>query len=59
MRLVVENLEIERKIEDSTPLIRLKSVTLKGLTDHIRFLHIGYFLGVFDLVMRLFFLIFA
>ena len=39
--------------------IILKSGTLKGLTDHIRILHIGCLLGVFDLDVRLFFSILA
>ena len=32
--------------------MRLKSGTLKGLTDQIRILHIGCLLGVFDLDVR-------
>ena len=37
----------------------MKSGTLKGLTDHIRILHIGCLLGVFDLDIGLFFLHFS
>ena len=46
-------------IREKKIYIRLKSGTLKGLTDHIRILHIGCLLGVFDLDVRLFFPILA
>ena len=37
----------------------MKSVTLKGLTDHMRILNIGYLLDVFALDVRFCFSIFA
>ena len=41
------------EVYETKNLIRLRSTTLKGLSDHIRIFHISYMSGVFSVDVRL------